>query len=199
MLHFASSIHFFPTVGVGDTKFHTSQFTDDMLLFFGGSSSSAAVIKLILDAFSSSSRLKINYQKSAIITISLQGNQASSLANIFGCSTYGFPFKYLGLPLSAKKLRKTDYLPLIEKLDNRLVGWEGLMLLRGGCLVLLNSVLSSIPTFFFATYRLRSWVINSIDKMERQKACEWFPLLGKMGTSMPPQAIWRIGAETYVR
>nr|CAD1820604.1 unnamed protein product [Ananas comosus var. bracteatus] len=106
--------------GVGDAKFHSLQFADDMLLFFGGSSRSAAVIKLILDAFSASSGLKINYHKSTIIPISLQGNQASSLANIFGCFTHGFPFKYLGLPLSPKKLRKTDYLPLIEKLDNRL-------------------------------------------------------------------------------
>nr|CAD1828004.1 unnamed protein product [Ananas comosus var. bracteatus] len=118
MLHLASATHFLPAVGVGDAKFHTLQFADDMLLFFDGSSRSAAVIKLILDAFSACSGLKINYKKSAITPTSLQGNQASTLANFFGCSTQGFPFKYFGLPLSPKKLRKTDYLPLIEKLDN---------------------------------------------------------------------------------
>nr|CAD1827918.1 unnamed protein product [Ananas comosus var. bracteatus] len=54
------------TAGVGDAKFHTLQFADDTLLFFDGSSRLAAVIKLILDAFSACSGLKINYHKSAI-------------------------------------------------------------------------------------------------------------------------------------
>nr|CAD1823673.1 unnamed protein product [Ananas comosus var. bracteatus] len=165
MLHFASSAHFLPSIGIGDAKLHTLQFADDMLLFFDGSTRLAAVIKLILDAFSATSGLKINFQKSAIIPISLHGNQASSLACFFGCSTHGFPFKYLGLPLSPKKLHKADYLPLIEKLDNRLAGWKGLTLSRAGRLALLNSVLSSIPTFFCTAFRLPSWVINSIDKI----------------------------------
>nr|CAD1820644.1 unnamed protein product [Ananas comosus var. bracteatus] len=167
MLHLVSISHSLPAVGVGDATFHTLQFADDMLLFFDGSSRSAAVIKLILNAFSDSSGLKINYQKSAIIPINLHNEQASSLAAFFDCSTHSFPFNYLGLPLSPKKLCKADYLPLIEKLDNRLAGWKGLLLSRGGRLVLLNSVLSSIPTFFCSAYLLPTWVIKSIDKIRR--------------------------------
>lgn len=167
MLHLASISHLLPAVRVGDATFHTLQFAGDMLLFFDGSSRSAAVIKLILDAFSDSSGLRINYQKSTIIPINLHNEQASSLAAFFDCSTHCFPINYLGLPLSPKKLCKADYLPLIEKLDNRLAGWKGLLLSRGGRLVLLNSVLSSISTFFCSAYLLPTWVIKSIDKIRR--------------------------------
>nr|CAD1835783.1 unnamed protein product [Ananas comosus var. bracteatus] len=55
-----------------------------------------------------------------------------AVANSFGCSSKDFPITYLGLPLSPMKLRRADYMPLIEKIDNRLAGWKGLMLSRGG-------------------------------------------------------------------
>lgn len=67
--------HILPTVEIGDVKLHTLQFADDMLLFFDGSSRSSAVLKLFLDAFGDCSGLKINFHKSAIISINLDGDQ----------------------------------------------------------------------------------------------------------------------------
>nr|CAD1825938.1 unnamed protein product [Ananas comosus var. bracteatus] len=121
------------------------QFADDLLIFLDGSARSAAATKLILDAFAACSGLKINYYKSSLTPINLPTAQATSLANSFGCEVKGFPLNYLGLPLSPKRLCKPDYMLLIEKVDNCLAGWKGLTLSRGGRLVLLNSVLSTIP------------------------------------------------------
>ncbi len=127
----------------------------------------AEVIKVVLDAFSSASGLKINYAKSSIIPINLASSQASGLASFFGCSTNGFPFTYLGLPLSPKALSKTDYLTLIEKLDKRLAGWKGLLLSRAGRLVLLNAVLSSVSAFFCSAFLVPTWVSKAIDRIRR--------------------------------
>nr|CAD1820597.1 unnamed protein product [Ananas comosus var. bracteatus] len=165
MIHLAATSQSLPAVGIGDVKLHTLQFADDMLLFFDGTTRSAAAIKVILDAFSAYSGLKINYQKSAVVPINLTNSQASALADYLGCSTQAFPFIYLGLPLSPKRLRKADYVPLIEKLDNRLAGWKGLLLSRGGRLVLLNSTLSSVPTFFCSAFALPAWVLKVADKI----------------------------------
>ncbi len=41
------------------------------------------------------------------------------------------------------------------------------MLSRGGRLVLLNSVLSGIPSFFCSAFRLPKWVSSAIDKIRR--------------------------------
>ncbi len=167
MIQRATDEGFLPRMGVGECCFHTLQFADDILIFFDGTSRSAAIIKLILDGFSNSSGLKINYDKSSITPIHLPWAQTLSLGNVFACPPQDFPLRYLGLPLSPRKPRKTDFLPLIEKLDGRLAGWKRLTLSRGGRLVLLNSVLTGIPSYYSSAFRLPTWVSNYLEKLRR--------------------------------
>ncbi len=145
---------FIPPVGFANVGIHTLQFADDLLIFFDGSCRSARIIKLILDSFSDCSGLKINFGKSSIIPINLPTIDADALANLFGCPLHRFPFKYLGLPLSPRALSRQDFLPIIERVDRRLAGWKGSMLSRGGRLVLINSVLSSLYSFFCSAFVL---------------------------------------------
>nr|CAD1841683.1 unnamed protein product [Ananas comosus var. bracteatus] len=156
-----------PAVGIGDAKVHSLHFADDVLLFFDGSIRSATIIKSILDAFSECSGLKINFNKSTLTPINIADEQAAGISTIFNCPLQPFPLSYLGLPLSPKNLRRADYLPLIENIDKRLAGWKCASLSRGGRLILLNSVLSSLPTYFCSVFALPSWVINEIDKIRR--------------------------------
>nr|CAD1842484.1 unnamed protein product [Ananas comosus var. bracteatus] len=106
MLQLAFASNSLPSVGIGDCKFHTLQFVDDLLLFFDGTCRSAAAIRIILDAFSEYSGLKINFNKSSIIPINLASSETSSLARFFGCSLQNFPLNYLGLPLSPRACEK---------------------------------------------------------------------------------------------
>nr|CAD1816995.1 unnamed protein product [Ananas comosus var. bracteatus] len=143
MLQRAATSQLLPDLGIGQVRIQTLQFADDLLIFFDGSLRSAATIKLILNSF------------------------AGYSANPFGCCVKSFPLSYLGLPLSPKRLCRSDYLPLIERVDNYLAGWKGLSLSREGRLVLLNSVLSTIPSYLCSLFRLLAWVLNSIDKIRR--------------------------------
>ncbi len=167
MLQQATSHSLLPTVGVGKLQIHSLQFADDLLLFFDGTAKSAKVIKFLLDAFSAASGLKINFAKSSIIPVNMETSSATGLADFFGYAAGSFPLTYMGLPISPKALRKADDLPLIEKVDKRLAGWKGSLLSRAGRLVLLNSVLSSVPVFFFSTFRIPVWVSKAIDKIRR--------------------------------
>nr|CAD1823427.1 unnamed protein product [Ananas comosus var. bracteatus] len=86
MLQAAADSGFLPILAVEDVDLLTLQFAYDVLLFFDGSIKSAATIKVILQAFSQSSGLNINYMKSALIPINLPPDLASGLATFFGCS-----------------------------------------------------------------------------------------------------------------
>ncbi len=103
MLQMATNAKLLPAVGMGECCFHTLQFADDLLIVFDGTLRSAAVIRLILDAFSESSGLKINFGKSAILPLNLTVEQTDSLATFFNCTSLSFPLMYLGFPLSPKK------------------------------------------------------------------------------------------------
>nr|CAD1830240.1 unnamed protein product [Ananas comosus var. bracteatus] len=139
MFQRATSSDLLQDPGIGEVRVQALQFADDLLIFLDGSPRAAAATKLILDDFAACSGLRINYDKSSLTPINLSEAQATSLASSFGCTVKAFPICYLGLPLSPTRLTRSDYMPLIEKIDNRLAGWKGLNLSRGGRLVLLNS------------------------------------------------------------
>nr|CAD1830600.1 unnamed protein product [Ananas comosus var. bracteatus] len=116
LLQIATTARLVPDLGIGNARLHTLQFADDLIIFFDGSSRSDAIIKLILDDFAGCSGLSINYSKSSVTPINVPVPQAASLAISLGCTVKDFPLTYLGLPLSPKRLRRADFMLLIEKL-----------------------------------------------------------------------------------
>lgn len=94
--------------------------------------------------------------------------QSAELERIFGCRKASLPFTYLGIPLSDKRLPKTSYLPLLHNLSKRLGGWAARFLSMAGRLVLVNSVLSSLPVYLMTVLKLPQWVIKEIDRIRRR-------------------------------
>ena len=85
----------------------------------------------------------------------------------FQCPIKSFPCTYLGLPLNFRPLRKIDVQPLIDKVEKKLSVWKGRLLNKAGRLRLVNTVLSSLPTYFLTVFRLQKWAIKGIDKLRR--------------------------------
>ena len=71
-----------------------------------------------------------------------------------GTSIGSLPLRYLGLPLKKGKTTRTDWDPIIEKVERRLEGWLAKLVSRAGGLVLLQSVLAAIPIFQQFMYKL---------------------------------------------
>ena len=118
--------------------------------------------------FQQVSGLAINLQKSEVLTTNVYRNQAEQIALTIGCKLAEFPFMYLGIPLSDRHLPKTAYLDLLTKLNKRLAGWEARFLSIAGRLVLLNSILSSLPIYYMSVLKLPQWVLSEIDKIRRR-------------------------------
>ena len=70
-------------------------------------------LKSVLQSFSESTGLKVNYNKSMMLPINIPLEKFNHLANTFGCSKGTFPFTYLGLPLGMTKPKVEDFLPLV--------------------------------------------------------------------------------------
>jgi hypothetical protein len=63
-------------------------------------------------------------------------------------------------------VRKVDIQPLMDKVGARLAAWKG-KFNRAGRLKLINSVLTSIPTYYLTVFKLQKWAIKKIDKLRR--------------------------------
>ena len=105
----------------------------------------AVNMKLILSTFEQLSGLKINFHKSKIFCFGKAKECEVSYSQLFGCDLGKFPFRYLGLLMHYRKLNNSDWKIIEDRIEKKLSGWKGKMLTARGRLVLLNSVLSSLP------------------------------------------------------
>lgn len=85
----------------------------------------------------------------------------------FPCQIKCFPCKYLGLPLSLKKLTRVQVQPLIDKVAGKLQTQKGRLLDKAGRLTLVRSVMSSILIYFVTVFKLKKWALKKIDKIKR--------------------------------
>src|SRR6266540_4769429 len=104
-------------------------------------------MKLLLCAFEQLSGLKINFYKSELFCYGSARDSQVEFSQIFECDVGALPFRYLGIPMWHKRLRNMDWKHVEERFPKRLSCWRSKLLSVGGHLVLINSVLSSLPIF----------------------------------------------------
>ena len=78
-----------------------------------------------------------------------------------------FPINYLGVPLSVKKLKKSEQQPLVDKIVTGLPSWKAGLLTKAGRTILVKVKLSAIPVHTALAISLPPWVIHCIDKWRR--------------------------------
>lgn len=147
ILNNAASSNFFSSLGIsrlpGGMK--NFQFTDDILLFSSMDKDSLMALKFILYYFELIFGLSMNFWKIIIAPIGKVSNQVLQYAPWLNCNSFSLSIYYLGLPLKDSKLTKSDWMPLLLKIEGRLAAWVSKFLSFGGRLVLVYAVLFSIP------------------------------------------------------
>lgn len=104
------------------------QYADDTAVIANADISSLISFKIMLRLFTSVSGLEVNFSKSTFIPINVSSANLDWVKAIMGCSQTTFPITYLGMPLTIKKPTKELFLPLVEKLERRLQGWQSKLL-----------------------------------------------------------------------
>lgn len=142
-----------------------SLYADDAALFVNPTREDIFAVAAILDLFSNASGLRTNLSKCAVYPIRCGDFNLQEVMEGFPCAVQNFPCKYLGLPLHFRQLRRVDYQPLLDKMAHRLPSWKGKFLNRVGRLKLLNTSLSSIPTYFQMVFAPKKWLLKRINKI----------------------------------
>lgn len=128
------------------------QYTDDKIIFLNNDLEQAKNLKLILCVFEHLSGLKIDFHKSEIFCFGAAKDAEPQYTQLFGCEVGVFRFRYLSIPIHFRKLRNGDWKGVEEQVEKKLSSWKGKNMSVGGCLVLINSVLSSLPMFMFSFF-----------------------------------------------
>jgi hypothetical protein len=81
------------------------------------------------------------------------------------CDQLDFPCRYLGLPLSLKKLTKGQLQPIIDRMADQLPGWKADLLTKPGRKILLQHVLTGMMIYLAMALDLLDWAHKAIDKL----------------------------------
>ena len=91
------------------------QYVDDTIICLEHDVEKALNLKLLLYIFELMSGLKVNFQKSEILTVGGDTDIDSKYAEIFNCEIGHFPIKYLGMPVSFKTLKDSVWEFIVDK------------------------------------------------------------------------------------
>ncbi|GAB2297215.1 hypothetical protein Dimus_038459 [Dionaea muscipula] len=138
-------------------------FADDLMIFAKADSSSLLLVNDRLSHFGRLSGLHANLTKSALYFGGIVETAQSSLAALRGFGIGCIPFRYLGVPLSSKKLQIRHYRPLIEKITGRITSWTARFLSLAGRLQLIRSVLLSIHVYWSQIFLIPKTVLQEIE------------------------------------
>lgn len=139
------------------------QYANDILIIMQGDANQLLVLKSLLRSFVDSSGLHVNYEKSFLVPINMDDDKAQHLANTLGCKVGTMPFTYLGLPLGTTKPIVSNFLPILTRVEKRLIVLNKL-LTYSRRLLMVNSVVSALPTFYMCTLKVPATILKQIDK-----------------------------------
>jgi hypothetical protein len=146
------------------------RYADDTLLIMEACPKQLFFLKEILNSFTTSTGLRVNYNKSSMYPINVNPGKMEILSRTFNCQTGSMPFTYLGLPLGLSKPRLQHFFPVIQRIEKRL-SCSSNFLYQAGRLELVNTVFSSLPTFFMCMLKILVTTIKQIDIY--MKHCFW--------------------------
>jgi hypothetical protein len=83
--------------------------------------------------------------------------------HIFGCESGTLPFKYLGILIHFCKLKNGEWKLVEDRYDVKLSSWIRKLFSYGDRLILINSVLTSLPMFLLTFFEIPVGVRKRLD------------------------------------
>lgn len=160
-------------------------FADDVLVFFDGSEDSLRGILGIMEDFKRISGLSMNHQKTELLIDGGSNLRCRELANRVGVSQGSLPVRYMGVPLSSRKMKKADFQPLFDKLSTRFSSWTVKHLSYAGRLILVKTVIYPIITFWASVFLFPVECAEALERM-----CNGFLWKGDSSSARGAKVAW---------
>jgi hypothetical protein len=155
-----------PIPSRGTTDFPIIEYVDDTILIMQASQRELLCLKAILEIFAQSTGLRVNYAKSCMVPLNMTEEKAELMTRVLGCKLQGMSFTYLGLPMGTTKPRVEHFAPLMNRVERQLTSISNILTYVGK-LQLVNSILSSLPTYTMCSISVPVEVHEYVDRARR--------------------------------
>jgi len=113
--------------------------------------------------------LNVNFNKSILVGVNIADSWLNEAASILNCKVGKIRLLYLGLSIGGDPRRLTFWELVVNTIKSRLAGWQSRFLSFGGRLILLKSILTSLPVYALSFFKALSGIISSIDSNVSKK------------------------------
>jgi hypothetical protein len=150
-----------------ELKVSLLQYADDTLFIGEACVENLWAMKAVLRWFELVSGLKVNFSKSCLMGVNVPNSFLQGAASFLNCKLGSIPFIYLGLPVGANPRLASTWDSVVKTIENRLISWRNRYVSLGGRVVLINSVLASIPVFYLSFLKIPLKVRMAIVRIQR--------------------------------
>ena len=153
------------SLGTGSSTLSLLQYADDTLLFCQPQIQELINVHRILNCFALVLGLKVNFNKSALISINVNKEWIDVAATSLWCKTVSLPVTYLGLPIGTNPRIKKVWDPVLKKIKGKLASWKTKFLSFGGRLTLIKACLNSLPIYYLSLFRMPKSVGKTVNSL----------------------------------
>lgn len=144
-----------------------SLYADDVVIFCHPDETELSVVRGILELFGHASGLRTNFAKCSVTPIVCSGEEAAGAAELMECQLAPFPMKYLGIPLSTRRLIAASFQPLVDRLADKFPTWRASMMPWAGRLALIRAMLAAITLHQLVVLGLNKKTLKQVHKILR--------------------------------
>ena len=141
-----------------------SLYADDVVIFCHPDEIEIRAVRDILAIFGHASGLHTNFTKCSVSPIACSEEVATGAAAAMGCQLAPYPVKYLGIPLSLRRLSGEALQSVVDRIADKLPTWKAAMMPRAGCLTLIRSVLTAIPLHQLIVLSLKKIALKHLSR-----------------------------------
>lgn len=150
-------------------NFNHLMYDDDLILITQASRKAARNINLCFSIYKRLTGQRVNKSKSDIhFPTRFNCRLRHSICQILGLRAGTFPFSYLGISISPKRLYLPTFANLLNKTEKLLSFWNHSYISMAGKTILINSILMSTPVYYLSVYPVPDTILNGITKAARR-------------------------------
>lgn len=147
-------------------KIHHLLFTDDSIFFMTTDERNARAFQTTLEIYSDALGQKMNWDKSCIQFGATTSEVTKSIVKeTMGIEMVENAGKYLELPTNWGRWKRDGLGYLKERIIKKLHGWKSLFLNNAGKDIIINAIISTIPTYDMTLFRLPKTWCEDIEKL----------------------------------
>ena len=141
-------------------------YDDDVIIFSNGMRSSLKLIKRVLEEYSVASGQWINPQKSCFLTHPrFPSQRAALIGQVLGFPKRAFPILYLGCLLYVGRRKKVYFADIYNAVAAHILSWMNQVLLARDRVVLIKTVLSSMPNHLLTASSPLKGIFVALEKL----------------------------------